>query len=299
MLAACTRNFGVRRWVAPALAVAAAGLLLAGAACRTGDLTPDDGGAGVIAGPAPRVVEWGASEYAYSAPETLPFGWVTLRMTNHGQEPHHGQLLRLEDGVTFEGFVEALQREGEGALRLTALVGGPALIDPHRTDEVTLDLRPGTYVLACFVSGADGTPHLAKGMLKRLEVTADDRSEAPPPVARGTFTLRDFAFEMPGTMRAGRATYRVVNAGPQPHELVVVKLAEATPVEAVQAWFKAPEGPPPFEAVGGINGLGPGRAGYATLDLEPGDYAAICLIPDRASGISHLHLGMIKGFTAR
>ena len=42
MLATRTRNFGARRWVAPPLAVAAAGLLLAGAACRTGELTPGD-----------------------------------------------------------------------------------------------------------------------------------------------------------------------------------------------------------------------------------------------------------------
>ena len=242
-------------------------------------------------------MEWGASEYAYSAPETLPSGWVTVRMTNHGQEPHHGQLLRLEDGVTFEAFMEALQREGEAALRLTALVGGPALIDPHRTDEVTLDPRPGTYVLACFVPSPDGTPHLARGMLKRLEVTAADRSAAAPPAARGTFTLRDFSFEVPATLRAGRAAYKVENAGPQAHELVVVKLTGDAAVESVGAWYKAPAGPPPFEAVGGINGLGPGRAGYATLDLQPGRYAAICVIPDAASGVPHLHLGMVKGFT--
>jgi hypothetical protein len=220
-------------------------------------------------------------------------------MTNHGQEPHHGQLLRLENGVTSEAFADALGREGEAALRLTTPVGGPAMIDAHRTDEVTLDLQPGTYVLACFVPSPDGTPHVAKGMLKRLEVTAPDQSEATPPAARDTFSLRDFSFEMPGTMRAGQATYKVVNAGFQPHELVVVKRAEGTPLEDVRAWFKERAGPPPFEAVGGINGLSPGRVGYMTLDLQPGTYAAICVIPDRASGIPHLHLGMIKDFTVR
>ena len=48
-----------------------------------------------------------------------------------------------------------------------------------------------------------------------------------------------------------------------------------------------------------MNGLDAGRAGYATLDLTPGEYAAICLVPDPASGTPHVHLGMVKGFSIR
>ena len=32
-------------------------------------------------------------------------------------------------------------------------------------------------------------------------------------------------------------------------------------------------------------------------DLDPGEYVAICLIPDAATGQPHLALGMIQGFT--
>jgi hypothetical protein len=274
----------------------AGALILAGTAC--------DSAAPVTEAPAttnragsPPVVEWDARDYSYTAPETLPSGWVTIRMMNHGPEPHHGQLLRLNDGVTFEQFAAALQREGEAAVRLTTLVGGPAIVDPHRTDQVTLNLQPGTYALACFVPSPDGALHLTKGMLKRLEVSAAERSTAAPPPARGTFIMRDFSFEMPDTMPAGPATYEVVNAGPQPHELVVVKLAEGKTVADVQEWFRAAAPPPPFEAVGGINSLGNGQSGYMTLDLGPGRYAAICVVPEQASGVPHLHLGMVKAFT--
>ena len=102
---------------------------MVGAGCRAADAMS---AAGRATGPAAsRVVEWEARDYSYEAPDTLPSGWVTIRMMNHGPEPHHGQLLRLNDGVTFQAFSQALQQEGEAALRLTTLVGGPGAIDAH------------------------------------------------------------------------------------------------------------------------------------------------------------------------
>jgi hypothetical protein len=271
-------------------------VLVAGTACAIaspGGRTPVSASG---TGP-PRVVAWDAADYAYTAPDALPSGWVTIRMTNRGREPHHGQLLRLNEGTTFEGVATALRQEGEAAVRLASLAGGPAVIDPHRTDEVTLDLEPGTYALVCLVPSPDGVSHAAKGMLKRVEVSTSDRSQAAPPQSHGTLTMRDFAFDMPDTVPSGRVTYEVRNAGPQPHELVVVKLADGTTVADVQAWFRASSDPPPFEAVGGINALGSQDTGYMTLDLQPGSYAAVCVVPESASGVLHVHLGMVKSIT--
>jgi len=250
---------------------------------------------------ASRTISIEASEYAFNAPESLPAGRVTLELSNHGQEVHHAQLLRLNDGVTFGDFTAALQQEGEGALRLTTLEGGPGAIDPHGTSQVTLDLKPGTYALACFIVGSDGVPHLAKGMLKPVQVTqaASVPAGEPAPAVQGTFNMRDFGFDMPDVLAAGTATYKVTNAGPQPHELNVLKLAPGKVAQDVLAWENAPSGPPPFEAIGGINGLSPNAAGYMTLDLQPGSYVAICHIPDPASGLPHAHLGMLKAFTVR
>ena len=115
-----------------------------------------------------------ASDYTFTAPETLSSGLTTIRLTNHGTEPHHGQLLRLNDGVTFDQFTAALQEDGEAALRLVSGEGGPG-------------------------------------------------------------------------------TYRVVNDGPQMHELNVLKMAPGKTAEDVLAWETTPAGPPPFEAVGGMN----------------------------------------------
>jgi uncharacterized cupredoxin-like copper-binding protein len=247
---------------------------------------------------AARIIELQASDFAFEAPENLTAGLNTIRLTNMGQEPHHAQLLRLNDGVTFDQLMSTFQQEGEGALRLVSLAGGAGAIDPSGTSEVTLDLQPGTYVLACFIAGADGVPHLAKGMLKPLVVNAGNTGQAAPEV-QGTFTARDFAFDMPETLPAGKATFKVVNNGPQFHELNILKIAPGKAAEDVLIWAQNPTGAPPFQAVGGMNGLGPDGVGYMTVDLQPGTYLAICNIPDPASGHSHAELGMIRKFTVK
>jgi uncharacterized cupredoxin-like copper-binding protein len=244
----------------------------------------------------PRVIDIDATDFAYAAPDTLPSGLVTLRLANHGQEPHHGQLLRLNDGVSLEVFVDALNSgDLDAAAPLVAAEGGPGALDPQRTTEVTLDLRPGTYVLVCFIPGADGVPHLAKGMLKPLHVTPSATAAAPPQTD-GTITLKDFSFDMPDSVVARRTVWKVTNQGPQAHEVAIAKLGPATSIDEVRAFFDGADGPPPFELVGGINGLDAGKSGFMTLDLEPGRYAAICMIPDPASQQPHLHLGMARLF---
>jgi hypothetical protein len=247
---------------------------------------------------AAHTVEFDATDYAFNAPATLPSGMTTIRLTNHGQEPHHGQLLRLNDGVTFDQFTAALQQEGDGALALISGAGGPGATDPNGSTEVTQDLKPGTYALACFIAGPDGVPHMMKGMLKPIEVTASTESSAAP-ATRATFTMKDFSFDIPSTLPSGQATYKVMNLGPQMHELNIIKLAPGKTLQDAQAWEGAPAGPPPFSAAGGINAFSADGSGYMTLDLQPGHYVAICNVPDPGTGVPHSHLGMFKEFSVQ
>jgi len=299
MLSAPLRSPHVSKLLSPLIGVAAVGLVV-GCQVTTPAAAPTTS-TSISTTAAPSVahsIDIDASDFAFSAPATLPAGLVSVRLTNHGQEPHHAQLLRLNDGVTFDQFAAALQQEGEGALRLVSGEGGPGTIEPHGSSEVTLDLKPGTYALACFVAGSDGVPHLAKGMLKPIQVTQPTTATpATAPDVKGTFTMKDFTFDMPASLPAGRATYKVINAGPQLHELNIVKLAAGKTVQDVLAWENAPAGPPPFEAAGGINAFSADGSGYLTLDLQPGTYLAVCNVPDPASGLPHSHLGMLKQFT--
>ena len=49
---------------------------------------------------ASNVVSLSATEYSFSAPDTIPAGWTTLRMANHGTEVHYGHMVRLAPGRT-------------------------------------------------------------------------------------------------------------------------------------------------------------------------------------------------------
>lgn len=121
-----------------------------------------------------------------------------------------------------------------------------------------LDLKAGNYVLLCFIASADGVPHLAKGMVKPIQVVAAGQSGAQAPQADASIVLKDFAFEMPAEVKAGKQTWEIKNAGPQLHEMVIFKLAPGKTMDDVGAFFQSPAGPPPFEAVGGMQGLSAG-----------------------------------------
>ena len=248
---------------------------------------------------APKVVAIDAHDYAFVAPDVIEGGLVTLKLKNLGHEVHHAQLLRLKDGVTFEQFTNAM-KEGEAAVfPLITAEGGPSIIGHGGASEVTMDLRPGNYLLACFIQSQDGVPHLAKGMIRPFQVT-EAKVAATAPTTSDAVSMVDFGYTMPKTLPAGRSTLKVVNDGKQWHEISVMRLAPGKTIEDVKRYLSGPpDGPPPGEPVGGMQGLEPGASGYMTLDLQPGEYVGLCFIPDPASGKPHVHLGMIAAFTVK
>lgn len=241
-----------------------------------------------------------SADFSFNLPDSIPAGWVKVTLSNSGKEPHHAQIARLNDGVTLQDF-EAAMKQGEQALmQKITLEGGPAAIAPGGHAEVILNLRPGQYALLCFLPSPDGTPHLAKGMIKPFNVAEASGKTSEPPTTQGTITLRDFSFEMPDTISAGMTNLKVVNEGEQPHEIAILQLAEGKTGEDAIAFMSKPSGQPPFVPVGGMQGLNPkGGSGILSLDLKPGKYFAICQIPDPKSQKSHLELGMGKEFTVK
>lgn len=245
-----------------------------------------------------------AKDFAFEAPASLTGGLNRLVLKNTGKETHHAQLVRLNDGVSLDQFQQALQQGPEKIFPLIAFAGGPSNTRPGVESEAVVDLKPGQYMMLCFFDSDDGVPHLAKGMVKPFEVKAATAAQAAKPEAKGKFVLKDFAFEKPATIAAGKATYEVVNNGPQPHEMGLLRLKEGGTLEQVKQLFSAPPGaapagPPPVEEAGGFQAIAPGGTGWATLDLKPGNYVLVCFIPDPASGRPHLALGMIDGFSVK
>lgn len=255
-----------------------------------------------------------ARDYNFVIPDTVPGGLVRFHFVNEGQENHHAQFIKLNEGVSraqfdsvFGAVMEAVPTEGEVAfmrlLDIATMAGGPSVVAPGGSMDVTLELAAGEYVLACFVPSPDGVPHIAKGMRRWLTVTSPPAESPEPPVVAGVVDMADFAFATMPSIDSGRVTLEVTNSGQEPHEMTVVRLEGVTleqvlPMLAGPPPSEPPAGPPPFRFMGGLQGIMPGARGWVTLDLPPGDYALVCFIPSPANGGQpHVALGMARPFT--
>lgn len=244
-------------------------------------------------------------DFGFRTVGSVPGGPTLVRQRNTGKENHHAQLIRLKSSVTQEQLLAALPKGESAIFTLTENAGGPGAVAGGGVSEVIYTLQEGDYALICYIpSPMDGIRHFAKGMILPLRITAAPASAAAVklPETVGTVVMNDFAFKMPvGTVKAGKSYWNVVNEGVQPHEFNIVRLQPGKTPADITAFFAGPPmGPPPFINAGGFNGLEKGASGIAVLDLQAGEYAAICNIPDvSGSGKSHLQLGMIAGLSVR
>lgn len=244
--------------------------------------------------------EFVAHDYSFEGPTELTAGWHDITLRNDGAEMHHLQFARLNDDVTPDQFFQALGAEGEAALRFATLNGGVGMIPPGESADVLVDFtQPGTYVLLCFLPNEEGVPHLALGMTDVLQVTgAAADATTSEPAADYEVHMRDFAYTMPDSVATGEHTWKVVNDGPQPHEMTLVKVNEGVTFDQfMTALAEGGEAAMPGVPIGGAQALAPNLASYLTYDLEPGTYVALCAIPDPETGQPHLALGMVASFT--
>jgi LPXTG-motif cell wall-anchored protein len=238
-------------------------------------------------------------EFAFSGPDQIEAGLVAITLMNDGHEPHQANIARLKDGKTMDDLATALKQSPGAALALLGFVGGPNTVAPGASQRVVIGLDAGDYVLLCFVPSPDGVPHLAKGMIKPLKVVARAGQDAQAePKADAEATLKDFMVMLPSAIKAGAQSWKVTNTGPESHELGLIKLAQGKTLDDFNAFIRQPAGPPPFADVGGIGALAPGKSGWFDIDLQPGNYIALCFISSAAhGGKAHVELGMSTAFT--
>jgi len=115
--------------------------------------------------------------------------------------------------------------------------------------------------------------------------------------ADSTMKLADYSFGASQPLTPGHHTILVENAGPQPHEIVLLKLSPGKSVGDFGKWaMEGMKGPPPAIPLGGLGSIESGGHGVFTVDLAPGDYGFICFVPDVKDGKPHLAHGMIMQF---
>lgn len=244
--------------------------------------------------PALQQVAVRATDFAFAAPDTISAGVTTLTLENAGTMLHHAQLVKLDSGKTGADLRIALN--GHKPMAWATFVSGPNAPDPGSQANATVDLAPGNYVILCAVDIPGGVPHFDKGMMRPLVVKPATGPAAAMPASDVKITLADYSFSVSAPLTAGAHTIAVTSAGPQPHEVQIVRFTPGKAFDDFAKWVQHPVGPPPASAIGGVSTLTPGHSAQFTVTLTPGDYALLCFVPDTKDGKSHIAHGMVQTF---
>jgi plastocyanin len=244
---------------------------------------------------APAAITVTANDYSFDAPAEIPAGLTTVRLVNKGTELHHAQIMKIEGGKTMDDVTKALKSHGPPP-SWVKFVGGPNAAAPGQETQATSVLAPGNYVYLCFIPSGDREIHAAKGMVKPFTVTAASSvSTAQLPESGLTITMLDYDFKLSQPLTPGRHTIRVENAGPQAHELALLKLNPGKTVADFLAWDEGGmKGPPPAQPEGGVVMLDKDGSATFSADLTAGEYALMCFVPDSKDGKPHFAHGMMK-----
>ncbi len=243
----------------------------------------------------PNVVTITATEYAFQMPAQVPAGPTTFLLKSQGKELHHAVVVRLDEGKSAADLGAALKNPGPPPSWMH-LQGGPNPPNPGGESNATLDLKPGHYVVLCFIPSGDGVPHFAKGMVTPFEVTAaPGAAAAAMPAPDVIVRMTEYGYTLSTPLKAGRQTIRVINEGKQAHEVALARFAPGKGVPDLVAWEQGgAKGPPPGSLLGGTSPMEPGDTAQFTVALEPGDYVLACFVPDAGDGKAHLAHGMAQ-----
>jgi hypothetical protein len=282
-------------------ATAAAAVAFLAAGCAKAETKPaaDSPAAVATSTPTPaaavNTVSFTAKEFAFEGPDSVPAGLTAIQLNGAGQELHHASLIKLEEGKTLADLQAAFKAGGPPP-KWAREYGGVNPPAPGASATAMQVLEPGNYAVVCFVESADHVPHMAKGMMKALTVTANANANTTEPASDVTLTLSDYKFVLSKPLVAGKQMIKVENMAEQPHEVVLVQLAPGKTIEDVGKWVADMKGPPPGKPIGGIPGFVKGKNSFFEANLEPGEYGMICFIPDAKDGKPHVQHGMTQQF---
>lgn len=281
---------------------AAAALLAACGGDKSGNAAAESAAAMATAAPAtPPVVTITAKDFSYEAPDTIQSGMTTVRLVNQGPDLHHIQFLQLTEGKTMADLDAAMKAMKPGELLPAWVhdVAGPNTPVPGGESSITLQLDAGNYAVVCFIPGADGVPHIMKGMIKPITVAASATPAAPAPTADVNIVMKDYSWDVTPEITAGKHVLKLENQAEQSHEMVLAQLAPGKTVDDLAKWIAKQAGPPPAKPLGGISGMAKGGVAYMSVDLPPGEYGLLCFLPDAKDGKEHVQHGMLKQFAVK
>lgn len=254
----------------------------------------------------------------FQSVDTIPSGWNTFKYENLSNETHFFLLDKYPEGKTVENtltdvapvFEEGMDLINEGKAeegfaafaKLPAwygdivFSGGAGLIAPKHTAITTLKLKPGYYIMECYVKMPNGKFHTLMGMAKPIIVTEEDSGNKPPKAIINITLSGEEGITYDKGITKGKQIFSVFVKDQKPHEnfiwhdLNLVKLENYASEDALEAWmdWSDPKGlitpvPNGVTFLGGVNDMPAGSTGYFYVDLKPGKYAFISEVPNTKS----------------
>jgi hypothetical protein len=206
--------------------------------------------------------------------EDIPPGLVKITTINKDTEWHSAIIRRLNDDVSLDEFSSAFQDDPRSTMPMTRFLGGPDISGGKKMPGY-YNLSPGTYIVVDNV--------VEPWRFETFQVAGEPVQEDPPEIEIVTVEMSEYTFEMSNNVSSGKEIWRFTNKGEHLHNLGIIQLEEGKSIEDVAAWLNEQQGPPPFEYFGMWNLLSPGETSWGEIELPPGKYVAVDLVPDFAS----------------
>jgi hypothetical protein len=229
----------------------------------------------------------GGERSRISAPESVEAGLVEVSFTNAGKKDHEAQILRLEGGHTAEEALRVLTGDQQRIPPWVTDGGGVGTTKPGETRTATQVLEPGNYMVIDFDQNG----------IAPFEVTGE-ATDAELPETDATVTASEYTFETSG-LRPGANTILFENTGAELHHIIANPVKpDATPKQVARFFQSGEKTKNPFQEGAEEAGvetavIDGGVSQVVDLELEAGEYAFQCFIPDRAGGPPHAFKGMI------
>lgn len=185
-------------------------------------------------------------------------------------------------GYTVSGFVDSLVH-----LRIpptTRWWSGVDVVSPGDTAVITAFFPAGEYAVGCFVQSADGTLHVAKGMVGAFDVSAA-RDTGVAPRVDGVVTLTARRIGVSGAaLTSGVRTLRVVSSNPRPQDFQIVRLLPGRSPREALTWFTHRTAlAPAAVALGGVSSAHSGQDASVTVRFTPGVYLLFFPVDDASA----------------
>jgi hypothetical protein len=246
--------------------------------------------------------------------DSISSGWQTFKYVNNSREPHFVLFEKYPAGFTITNAQQEvvpvfqngmnLLNQGKTDEAMAAFgtlpdwfpkiefLGGTGIISPGETATTTLNMKPGYYVIECYVKMENGVFHSAMGMLEDLVVTTDSVDFSPPAASVTVEISKDGGLNVLGSIKGGEQVFAVNFLDQAPHEHFIghdvnlVRLGEGANPDSLANWMNwsdpkgliAP-GPKDVTFLGGVNEMPAGHTGYFKATLTPGEYALISEVP--------------------